>query len=764
MKKILFVVLLFLASFNVFSQKTAWRQGEMELKIQLGTQEDAKLLGSLNLNTDIYTSYAWAYVVPEELNRIKQSGLNFEIVKPDLNAWSASFGDALVPQGYYSFNQIRNIADSLVAAYPSICKKVTFGQSASMEELAALKISDNVDADENEPEILFDGGIHGDEIGGSQNMIMFARDLCRDYGTNADITDLIDHREIWIYYCVNPWGRNNMSRYNMNGVDINRDFGYMWGFEGGSSSPFSQPESKALRSCKLDNQFAVYTNYHSGTEIVSYPWSNRVTLAPDNAQFNALAQVYVNASGYSYLAYGQGALVMYLIQGATKDFDYGGLGSVSWSIEISNNKQPDASQISYYYNINKPAMLALIRHCGFGVQGTITDAITGQPVAAAIFAGSNYPSYSDPQVGDYHRYLIPGTYSLKVVANGYEPKTINGISVGSEQCSTVDIQLQPLSGQYAYRVITSHIPNFDGFSPGDEGYSAACLSAPDQVSYSLGKGGYIIVDMQDTIYNTDGNDVIVYEGDASPEGYSLYAGNTMDGPWISLGSGSGTTSFDMGTYSVDQARYFKILDDNNGSANVNDAGFEFDAIASLHPAIPDTLGHLAGVIYNGETGLPVPGGIIISGDSTFYGDANGNYDIYLVRGEKIVWAVAENFGPHCDTIFLAPATLTNHDFHLYPNVETADLTKGHEAKLWPNPATDEVTVSFYLPESQHISMKLVNNIGTETKVLGKTDLTAGLHSFTLNLNDKAGKLQPGFYTFVLDGSTYHKCLKMIKSN
>ncbi len=764
MKTISLLVLLSLAAMNVYSQHTAWRPGEMEIKIQFRSPQDAKLLGSMNLNTDIYSSYAWAYVVPEELSRIKESGLNFEIVKPDLNAWSSSFGDALVPQGYYTFNQIKNIADSLVAAYPSICKKVTFGQAASMEELAALKISDNVNADENEPEILFDGGIHGDEIGGSQNVIMFARDLCRNYGTDPDITDLIDHREIWLYYCVNPWGRNNMSRYNMNGVDINRDFGYMWGFEGGSSSPFSQPESKALRSCKLDNQFAVYTNYHSGTEIVSYPWSNRVTLAPDKDQFNALAQVYVNTSGYTYLAYGQGALVMYLIQGATKDFDYGSMGSVSWSIEISNNKQPDASQISYYYNINKPAMLALITHCGFGIQGTITDAITGQPVAAAIFEGSNYPSYSDPQVGDYHRYLIPGTYTLKVVANGYESKTITGINVGSEQCSTVDIQLQPLSGQYAYRVITSHIPNFDGFSPGDEGYSAACLSAPDQVSYSLGKGGYIIVDMLDTIYNADGNDVIVYEGDGSPEGYSVYAGNTMDGPWINLGSGTGTTSFDMGIYSVDQARFFKILDDNNGSANVNDAGFEFDAIASLHPPIPDTLGHLNGIIYNGETGLPIQGGIIISGDSMCYGDENGSYNIDLLRGDKTVWAVAENFGPHCDTIYLAPATVTNHDFYLYPNVGISDVFTRPEARLWPNPATNDITVSFYLPEFQRIAIKLVNNIGKEIKVLGKTDFAPGNHTITLNLDEKAGKLKPGFYTLVLDGTSFYKCLKMIKSN
>lgn len=736
----------------------------MEIKIRFKTSHDARLLGNLQLNTDIGPSGAYAYVVPSELNKIETSGLDYEILKPDLNAWSASFGDALVPNGYYTFNEIEAIADSLVTAFPSICKKVVFGQSASFQELAALKISDNVDIDENEAEILFDGGIHGDEVGGSQNVIMFARDLCRDYGTNPDITDLIDNREIWLYYCVNPWGRNNMTRYNSNGIDINRDFGYMWGYEGGSMSPFSQPETKALRSCKLDNQFTVYTNYHSGIEIISYPWSNRVTLAPDKAAFNALAQVYSNNSGYSSLPYGQGALIMYLIQGSTKDFDYGSLGSIGWSIEISNDKQPAGSLIQYFYDVNKPAMLALIEHCGYGIQGTVTDAITGEPVAAVIFEDDNYPSYSDPVVGDYHRYLIPDTYTLKVTANGYAPKTISGVTVTNGQCTTTDVQLQPLAGHYAFRVISSHIPNFDGFSPGDEGYSAACLMAPDQVSYSLGKGGYIIVDMQDTLYNTDGPDVTVFEGDGSPEGFSLYAGSTMDGPWINLGSGSGTTSFDMGTYSVYQARYFKIADDNNGSANVDNAGFELDAIASLHPQVPDTVGHLSGTLYNGETGLPIANGLIFSGDSTCYSNGDGLFSMDLLRGDNIVWAVAENFGPRCDTLFLAPATITTHDFVLYPNVGTGMQPVTTPVMGWPNPVTDEITIRFDLSGPQQLQLKIVNSEGKVCSVHEMKPFSTGKQQVTINFAEEGIILTPGFYTIVIDGPSYHKCLKMMKSN
>jgi hypothetical protein len=230
---------------------------------------------------------------------------------------------------------------------------------------------------------------------------------------------------------------------------------------------------------------------------------------------------------------------MYLIQGSTKDFNYGALGSVAWSIEISLDKQPSNPQ--YYYNINKPAMLALIEHTGYGIQGTVTDAVSGKPVAASVFVGNNYPVYSDPEVGDYHKYLIAGTYTLRFVANGYQTKTISNVNVANLQCTTLDVQLTPEAGQYAYRVISTRIPAFNAQNPGDECYTAACLGKPDQVNYSLGKGGYVVIDMQDTIVDGDSAsfDIMVYEGDATPEGYTLYAGNTMDGPWTSLGLAMG---------------------------------------------------------------------------------------------------------------------------------------------------------------------------------------------------------------------------------
>ena len=343
-------------------------------------------------------------------------------------------------------------------AFPSICKKFIFGTSVYSRQLAALKISDNADVDEPEPEILFDGGIHGDEVGGAENLIRYARDLCLGYGIDSTYTNLINSREIWLYYMVNPDGRVSMSRYNAYGVDINRDAGYMWNGEGNSSGAFSQKESKALRACMLENQFVVYTNYHSGTEIIAYPWSYRSNSTPDVVHIHELAGVYSNTSGYANLIYGQGYNIMYAINGSYKDVQYGSFGNVGWSIEISVEKQPPASQIMTYYNYNKPAMTEMIKRAGYGAEGIVTDSMTGIPIPATIWISNYYPIYTDPVIGDYHKYVLPGTYTIRVTANGYKSKTITNVTVPATGSVITDFQLSAEPKFYAYRVISCQIP------------------------------------------------------------------------------------------------------------------------------------------------------------------------------------------------------------------------------------------------------------------------------------------------------------------
>ena len=584
MKRTYYTLILILLVFTARPQ--GWRPGEMEIRIYPGTPGDVQAIRSLGIDFEPASADGTSlrsYVVPADIPKIEHAGIRYQVMIADMNKHFEHFWDNPdVPAGYYSYDQIIAIADSLAANFPAICKKVSWGTSMGGRQLAALKISDNVDVDEAEPEIMFDGGIHGDEVGGSQNIIMFARDLCLGYGSNPTYTDLINTREIWLYLMVNPDGRVSMSRYNNNNVDCNRDNGYMWNGEGLSTAAFSQVETKALRKCLLDNQFVVYTNYHSGSQILSYPWSYRADHPRDYAHINQLAGVYANTSGYTSLIYGQGYTVMYPINGSTKDFQLGSLGNVGWSMEISDDKQPPASQIMTFYNDNKPAMLEMITRCGWGVQGMVTDSMTGNPVSASVWVNSYYPVYTDPLVGDYHKYILPGTYTIKVVANGYRTKTITGITVPDQGAVSTNFQLAPLSKRYAFKVMSCQIPgnNFD-----DEGYTPGTLGKPDTVPYAMGRYGWIVLDMGDTICDGPGADFKIYESGISTKSYTVSGGNSMDGPFTTIGTSNVTAGFDIGASGLTKVRYLYIQDNGTGASFGPGSGFNLDAVEMLTPPL-----------------------------------------------------------------------------------------------------------------------------------------------------------------------------------
>ena len=576
MKKYILPFILLFLSIQSFTQSGGWRPGEMEVRVDLNTARETGALAEYQFNGEVYPGYALLYLVPEELEMIRKEGLSYEILKEDLNKYFRDFWQNR--EEYHSYDEIIQEMNSLSFSYSSICQKVNFGTSMGGRELTALKISDNVTTDEPEAEIGFDGGIHGDEIGGPENMIRFARHLCESYGNDPEITDLIDTREIWLYMMVNPDGRVNMVRYNNNGVDLNRDWGYMWDEWGGSPGAYSQVETKALRSWLYDNQFVIHTTYHSGTEFISYPWSYRPDQTPDHDHIDYLAALYSSVSGYSNLTYGQGYNGMYAINGSSKDTYYGVMGSVGWSMEISNSKQPPASMLMTYYNYNVPSMLAMIEYSGYGIEGTVTDAVTGEPVAALIFVDNGFPCYTDPEVGDYHKFLVQGTYTVKAVANGYASQTQYDITVGDGSVTTCDFSLQPGDGHYAYRVAASRIPENNH---SDEGYTPAVFGEPDGVNYSIGKSGWVVIDLGKEVLDGPGEEVRIFEGDDTDEGYSAYAGPTIDGPWHLLGSTAGTASFDFSSTGLTEARYIRIQDDGDGNANVDNAGFDLDALQVL---------------------------------------------------------------------------------------------------------------------------------------------------------------------------------------
>ena len=114
------------------------------------------------------------------------------------------------------------------------------------------------------------------------------------------------------------------------------------------------------------------------------------------------------------------------------------------TMELGVTKQPAASTISTYWSYNRDSLLAYIETCLIGIRGVVTEAGTGIPLAATVTVAGNIKEVTtDPDVGDYHRMLLPGTYDLVFSAPGYDSVTVNDIVVGSGDATRVDVQLVP---------------------------------------------------------------------------------------------------------------------------------------------------------------------------------------------------------------------------------------------------------------------------------------------------------------------------------
>lgn len=107
-----------------------------------------------------------------------------------------------------------------------------------------------------------------------------------------------------------------------------------------------------------------------------------------------------------------------------QDRNYNWLTCNEVTIELSDTKWPDPSALPGLWEDNREAMLAYMEQCHRGIRGLVTDASTGQPLVATVSVleiGKDV--YTDPEVGDYHRMFLPGSYTVHFSAKWYLPQT-----------------------------------------------------------------------------------------------------------------------------------------------------------------------------------------------------------------------------------------------------------------------------------------------------------------------------------------------------
>ncbi|HEY7081416.1 MAG TPA: M14 family metallopeptidase [Nitrososphaeraceae archaeon] len=220
---------------------------------------------------------------------------------------SMSGGGYLTSQGIESALLYMNNKFPLITEIISLPERTHEGRSSR-----AVRILKGSQGDKNG--ILLIGGVHAREIVNPDLLLTFALRLCQAYSSgtslifggktySADIIkSIVEHLDIIIFPLVNPDGRafvqsptgDPMWRKNRNlnpslqckGVDINRNYDFLWSSGIGTSAnscsevfkgvgAFSEPETRNVRylidtysnvSCMID--------VHSYSEDILYPWGD----------------------------------------------------------------------------------------------------------------------------------------------------------------------------------------------------------------------------------------------------------------------------------------------------------------------------------------------------------------------------------------------------------------------------------------------------------------------------------------------------------
>ena len=296
-------------------------------------------------------SFAHISANPADLAYLRASGQNIQILQADMETANA-FADKGVGYGiYHTYSETVAFVDSLRLLYPNIIsQKWSIGQTVEGRDLWAFRVSDNPDIDENEPEILLDAMHHAREIMSSEFTIMFAEYLAQNYGSDPEITWLVDNRELYIVPVVNPdgsvynetnspsgggmWRKNRRNNGDGTfGVDPNRNYPYMWGFDDSGSSPDpssevyrgpsagSELEIQAMMSFINSREFRTHDTIHTYSNLTLIPWGYTSSATPDGGIFNHMAAEMVKYNGY--LPGQPFDAINYSVNGGTFDWAYG---------------------------------------------------------------------------------------------------------------------------------------------------------------------------------------------------------------------------------------------------------------------------------------------------------------------------------------------------------------------------------------------------------------------------------------------------------
>ncbi len=378
--------------------------------------------------------YVLVGATPGEAKALERLGLKLERFET-----REEFLDAFPPadSAYHDYAEMVAELEQAAFDHPGVFSLFSLGTAYEGRTVWAGKVSDNVGVDEDEPEVLLTHHQHAREHLTVEMALYTLRILTDEYGVDPEITGLVDSREVWIVFDMNPdggeydiatgtyrsWRKNRQPNAGSTGTDLNRNWGYKWGCCGGSSgtgssdtyrgsAAFSAPETAVVRDF-VDSrvvggqqQIKVSVDFHNYGELVLWPYGYTFTDVPadmtqdDHDVHVAIGQAMAATNGYTP----QQASDLYITDGTSLDWLYGVHRIVSYAFEMypltssQGGFYPPDEVIPAQTSRNRDAILYLIEQAGcpyavIGKQAEYCGLPPGEPITVTFTSIATHDGY-----------------------------------------------------------------------------------------------------------------------------------------------------------------------------------------------------------------------------------------------------------------------------------------------------------------------------------------------------------------------------------
>ncbi len=470
MKTKFFAILFLFVSLGLFAQETnlnklMQERNEYYFTFELNGNDNLQKIAQTISVDRVDGNVVTAYANNKEFAEFQQFGYEITLQTPpsmmfEAEMWDGSNRAEYDWDAYPTYSAYEAMMFQFATDHPDMCEILDLGTLPSNRKILIAHINNGSGA--GKPKFLYTSTIHGDETTGWMLMLRWI-DYLLENPTLPECANILNNIDLYVGPNTNPDGTyhggnntvNGATRYNANGVDMNRNYADPHGGPHPDGNAYQQ-ETLWFMDLAQNNNFVMGANYHGGAEVMNYPWDNTYTLHADDQWYQLISHEYADlchVQSSSYMTdYNNGVTngaQWYMIGGGRQDYMNGYAQCRELTIECSNTKCPSATQMPSFWNINKNSIFAFVNQCLNGIHGTVVDAVSKAPIAGATINilghDDQYSTISTGLAGDFHRPIKAGTYNVAIIKNGYETYETQ-VTVADNEAVTIEAQMVALEG------------------------------------------------------------------------------------------------------------------------------------------------------------------------------------------------------------------------------------------------------------------------------------------------------------------------------